>query len=65
MALLDRGQGRNSVVLELPEGDVPIDKLTALDLSNQGEVSMLFGGAEMFYQTQDVSVEDIARGLDL
>jgi len=62
---MDQREGTNSVVLETPEGPLVLDNGTALDLSDQGAISLIFGGAELYYPTEGVSVEEITAGMDL
>lgn len=62
---MEQHPGINQVVLETPEGPLPMDNGTALDLNDQGAVSLILGGAELYYPVENVSVEDITVGMDL
>lgn len=50
--------GPDSFILRTPEGDLRDDKTYGINQEDQGIISLLLGGADLAYETDDVSADD-------
>jgi hypothetical protein len=66
MALLTSRPGKNTVLMRTPEGELLMDWIsTSLTPSNQPEISLALGGAEVFFELKDVDPASVMSGIQL
>jgi len=59
--------GPNSVIMRIPDGDIPVDAAppTGLGPQHSADVSMIFGGALTCYDLDSIDMDRLASGVDL
>jgi DNA polymerase-1 len=63
LGLLDTHPGENKIILRTPEGDLPLDCSSAIDLGHLGELSLILGTVKLYYDA--ATVGDLTNGLTL
>lgn len=57
--------GPNEIIVRTPEGDLRDDKRYAISEDDQGVLSLLLGGADVYAEKHDADVEAVGAGVDL
>ena len=57
--------GEFEVVVRTPEGDIRDDKRYAIGMDDQGLLSLLLGGADVYFETNGADIEAVASGVEL
>lgn len=65
LQLVEDRPGRNTLVLQTPEGEVRLPTSCGLDVADQGIISLVLGGASVRRATNSVDVAALAKGFDL
>lgn len=59
-----RKPGNDYLIVRTPQGDLKDDKTYSVTQDDQGMISLMLGGADLAYETDDVSVDDF-MGVDV
>lgn len=65
MSLLAGCPGPNTVIVRVPQGDIPVAGTSGLAPDSGAEVAVIFGGAITYYDLDSVDMAGLAAGLDL
>lgn len=57
--------GKNTVKLRTPEGDLDLGLNTGISPNDQAQISMIIGGAKVYYAPDDIDVSALSVGLKL